>query len=214
MDQDSSPVTAEALPVLNPKFKWYKINLMGTSRQKVDYYFRGLTATEKRIFARRREKNVFAGELYLLQTAVANQGIDWNEVFVGVANKLSEEIAKASGLIAAEEDESVPPILEEISEYLKTPVGAQEAAAVLSVPGLKLEHLHDCDPWYYYWYLLVGQIAFYMIFRRTPEELFDPKAAAQSNYQGEYSRPGHLPVDIQPGERRTMVEEQFVLRKG
>lgn len=147
---------------LNPLYRWFTIPLLGPGRRTKLYTYRGLTRKEIRISS--TKKNQTDSEDYILTCCVP--GEDISTMLGGTSLRLLEEIYKASGLTKDE-----IPLLAAV-DWLKDPYGRYEAAAVISLPNISLEHLDTCDPSYYYRYVLCGKIVFEKMFGMSPDKAF------------------------------------------
>lgn len=147
----------------DPRYIWYKINLLDPNRQKREYLFRGLTRREGRII--QAKEDLTAQHDYILCHCVYNLD-DPDDMLAGSGLKICSEILRTSGLT----EEFKPQ--QEASEWMESLQGSLEAAAVITINGLDLEALDTCDPAYYHKYLGVGRMLFYIMFQKDPIAFF------------------------------------------
>lgn len=182
----------EDLPILDSKFRWYKIRLKNELLQPEDFYFRGITRKELRIAGLRPSK--FDADTYILETVVNNRK-NWLEMVSGTADRLLSMIYKYSGL-----DQEGDTFREAIS-WIQSESGAMEAAAVCMIPGCTLETLDTADPYNYAKYLALGKFSFESIYRVPVETAFLPKSEKEgvAQHHKETARPnqGEVGYDVE-----------------
>jgi len=146
------------------EYKYYKIVLLDSKlRTPKDYVFRGLTAAELRRAG--LKASTYEAENYILETCVQGEE-NWETALCGVVQKLLKEIYRISGVDAEGS------IYNDAIEWIQSETGSLEAVAVALVPGLTLEHLHNCDPFYYCRYLTLGKFQFESLYAIPISEAF------------------------------------------
>jgi hypothetical protein len=190
---------------LDPRYRWYRINLKDENKGRCYYYFRGATAKELRVAGSKID--VFDSETYILDKVVYPKR-DWNKMLGGVAMRLLQEIYRFSGL----NDEQLT--FQEAINWIQSENGAMEAAAVAMVPSCTPDVLENCDPFVYAKFLMMGKFQFESMYGIPVEQAFLSSNKNPNSSNGIDTMPNPGPAATPgPGEIGRQVENQFVWRK-
>jgi hypothetical protein len=126
------------------------------------YTYRGLTQQEIKTASSKKSGEA---ELYILNRCVEGDH-DWENTLAGITERLLSEIYKISGLT----DEQVT--IKEAVEWITSETGGAEAMAISVIHGLTLETLHNCCPFTYAKYLILGKYLFETLYGIPAEQVF------------------------------------------
>jgi len=189
--------------ILDPRYRWYKINLKDEKFQPCTYYFRGATSKELRIAG--SKETTFEAETFILSKVVLPTK-DWLEMLGGVAMKLLQEIYKYSGLT----EEQIT--FQEAVNWIQSENGAMEAAAVAMIPSCTPDVLENCDPFHYAKFLIMGKFQFESMYGVPVEQAFLPSEEKADSDIDFSPKPGP-PVTPGPGEIGQQIENEFTWRR-
>lgn len=190
---------------LDPKYRWYSIELLDEKREKCKYVFRGVTARELRIAG--TKETTFEAERFILNATVHPQK-DWDSMLAGVVSRLLSEIYNRSGLT----DEGTTFV--EAINWIQSENGAMEAAAVAMIPSCTPELLENCDPYTYAKYLVMGKFQFESMYGIPVEQAFLPQKDRPTANNGIDITPNPGPPAMPgPGEVARQVENSFVWKR-
>lgn len=188
----------------DPKYRWWKVELLGPDWKLQPIYFRSLTAGEGRQQQRLPPEKA---EVFILKHAVyGGESIDWDRFPGGASRTLLQCIYGKSGM-GEDEDGSV---WDQALNWLKTDFGKLEAVAVTMIPGLTFEVLENCDSLHYAKYLFIGKHNFETMYNIPVSEAFNFEPQTKP---AEVRRPAQT-VPPRPGEVVWNTEEEYSWRAG
>ncbi len=183
---------------LDPRYRWYRIQLKDENLKPCTYTFRGVTIGELRKAGTKPSK--FDAEQYILETVVFPNK-DWNNMLAGVCAKLLREIYKYSGI----DDEGRT--FGEAIAWIQSENGNLEAAAIAMIPSCTPDVLENCDPFHYAKFLIMGKFQFETMTGIPVEQAF---SMGQQPANGIDPTPQPGPAVLPgPGEVGYQVENAF-----